>query len=131
MLPLLDTSKTLTKLDFGREYSNAASGNELIKTMEKNYNVTDLEINYAFKDSRINQPVHHRLEIVLALNRRGRRFLMEDRGSKVKAVKLLSEVAQGPIYFQCKGFGRFPPVDISLDCLFFCIRENPGIFYIV
>lgn len=129
LVPLLTTERKLEKLYIGEICLRLEGSQKVITLLRSNYTITQLEIQYAVVgvgDLPIVHRFHKMAEIILTLNRYGRRYMAEDRGSKEKGVALLAEVAAQNIICTFP-YGGKKAEDISLDCIFFHLSENPSL----
>jgi len=141
LIYLLGVHSSFQKLESkGRNYLYSREMSKVVDSMQTNYCLTYINMNFCHGgkvDKELNAEAFRldkTLQVILKLNEKGRRYMVEDRGNKNKGVALLAQLAAEPIDYQFEDwqdanfrYTYSPKEDIRLDCLFFHLRENPSL----
>ena len=129
LLPMLDArTSALEELNLGRERFDLQKSKHLVDVLKKNYTIQRLGIDYCVWEGREEMLYNKKsLEIILELNQRGRRYMIQNPGSRHRGVEVLSAIVKDPIQFNFRDIrGETTATeDLRLDCLYFHLRENP------
>jgi len=140
LISLLGVHSSFQKLESqGGNCFHSGEMSKVVDMMQTNYCLTYINMNMNFCNyfKEFNAEAFRldkTLQVILKLNEKGRRYMVEDRGNKNKGVALLAQLAAEPIDYQFEDwqdanfrYTYSPKEDIRLDCLFFHLRENPSL----